>query len=181
LVNDGSGNFVDETRDDGNGRPRLPTTALRPYRSELVDLDADGDLDIVVVSDVAVLSGLPTVFPTVGLLNDGSGHFLPSVDLTLGAFDVRGVAWSDLNADGKLDLVLGNATGTLSHEGAAVRALLGKGAGEFATLGELGKWDVGVFAVAAGDVNGDGVPDLFAAVAEPNAAGNMQNILLLSK
>jgi hypothetical protein len=55
LINDGQGRFSDQTEDDGSGQPRLPPTAMRGYGCQMLDVEEDGDLDVVVVNDVSVV------------------------------------------------------------------------------------------------------------------------------
>ncbi len=62
LLNDGQGNFTDATEASGLGGKRN----RRAYSSSFIDLDEDGDLDFVQVSDFAGLD----LF-----LNDGRGKF----------------------------------------------------------------------------------------------------------
>jgi enediyne biosynthesis protein E4 len=95
LLNDGHGNFTDATEAAGLG----PKRWRRVYSASLADLDGDGHLDLMVVSD----------FAGVDLYrNDGRGHF---TDVTLQwvaephAFGM-GLALADFNADGRLDLLM---------------------------------------------------------------------------
>jgi hypothetical protein len=95
LVNDGKGNFHDATASAGLSEKRF----RRTYSSSFVDLDEDGDLDLVVVSDFAGAD----VY-----LNDGSGRF---TDVTAKALDEShafGMAHSfgDFDGDGQLDFLM---------------------------------------------------------------------------
>lgn len=95
LLNDGQGRFSDVTEAAGLGAKRF----RRTYSGSLIDLDRDGDLDLLVVSD----------FAGVDLyLNDGRGRF---TDVTSAWFPERhgfGMAHSfaDFNRDGRLDLLV---------------------------------------------------------------------------
>ena len=67
------------------------------------DLDADGDLDLV----LAATNG-----PARVLRNNGDGTFAP-LSLFEGIADLRGFAWADLDADGNPDATLLDAAGQL--------------------------------------------------------------------
>jgi hypothetical protein len=95
FVNDGTGQFSDETED------RWPGQAPYGYDDNNVvflDVDSDGDADFLVGS----LDG-----PDRILLNDGAGHFSVNEQIREGA-PTTGTLWlavADLNGDDRLDLV----------------------------------------------------------------------------
>ena len=95
LINDGKGVFIDGTLEAGLGKKRH----RRTYSASLVDLDADQDLDLVVVSDFA---GLDTY------LNKGDGTF---TDVSESIVDERhsfGMShtFDDFDADGQIDFYM---------------------------------------------------------------------------
>jgi len=95
LLNDGKGNFMDVTEAAGLG----PKRWRRVYSASLADLDGDGHLDLMVVSDFAGLDLYR---------NDGRGHFTdvtPQWVAEPHAFGM-GLALADFNADGRLDLLM---------------------------------------------------------------------------
>lgn len=95
LLNDGRGNFTDATRAAGLGQKRW----RRSYSASFVDLDEDGHLDLVVVSD----------FAGVDLYrNDGHGHFADVTRQWIAEPHGFGMAHAlaDFNADGRLDLLM---------------------------------------------------------------------------
>lgn len=95
LLNDGSGQFRDHTEAAGLAVKRF----RRTYSSSFVDLDDDGDLDLVVVSDFA---GVDLHY------NDGRGHFTDRTSSVVDEPHGFGMAHSvgDFDADGTLDLLM---------------------------------------------------------------------------
>jgi FG-GAP-like repeat len=92
----------------GDGAGRFPTAhdlgpaSDRTYSGNLVDLDGDGDLDVVISND--------TPDPKRIYLNDGSGHFR-EVD-TYGSADwpTRNAAVADIDGDRLPDIIVANRT-----------------------------------------------------------------------
>jgi hypothetical protein len=144
LLGNGSGGFTPAA-----GSPF--TVGVSPICVAAGDFNGDGKLDIVVAN-----SGDNTL--TV-LLGNGSGGFTPAGH---SPFSVGGhpqsLAVADFNKDGKLDIVVVNAGDN------TVTELLGDGAGGFAAA-MSSPFSVGTNpqAIAAGDFNGDGKPDLVTA------------------
>ncbi|MSU21973.1 MAG: CRTAC1 family protein [Pedosphaera sp.] len=95
LLNDGRGNFTDATDAAGLGRKR----GRRSYSSSWVDLDGDGNIDLVVVSDFAGVD----IYQ-----NDGRGHFNDVTRKWISEPHGFGMghALADFNADGRLDLLM---------------------------------------------------------------------------
>ena len=124
------------------------------------DMNRDGKLDLV-----AINSSDQTVSVLFG---KGDGTFRSPVTSSVTNGPVlypNDLAVADMNADGKLDLVIsGNGTG-----GSYVSVMLGKGNGAFQTpllaaSGYNGPWSY-ANGVAVGDLNGDGKPDVVVATA----------------
>ena len=175
LRNDGHGHLTDVTVEAGLTAKR----ARRSYSGSLVDLDGDGDLDLVVVSDFAGVD----VYA-----NDGHGHFADRTGAWLPESHVFGMAHTlaDFDGDGRLDLLVMGMDCPTPHrldalglsraerpDYAAMRARMaagnrlyqGRPGGGFAatplnaSIARSG-WSWGV---SAADFDNDGWPDVFVA------------------
>jgi len=113
-----------------------------------VDIEADGDLDIVLGSQ----SGLPTV-----LRNNGDGTFAP-IHSFAGVSGIRQFVWADLDGDGNPDASLIDGAGRL-------HVFRNERSGKFTeqTLPQ----NLGIIkAIATADANHDGILDLLAVQAD---------------
>ncbi len=134
LLSAGSGDF---------GAAVNYPVGIEPHSVTVGDFNGDSKADLAVTSayssSIMILAG------------DGAGHFstLSNVTHASPAF----VAVEDFNRDGKLDMAVG-------HIGFGyVSILLGNGAGGFGASTDI-QLGMGPQTVAAGDLNGDGNPDL---------------------
>lgn len=123
------------------------------------DLDGDGDADVV---RTLVTTGQLQV-----LRGDGLGNLAP--DAPVGTVPQPfGVTAADVDQDGLQDLVVAGQTGTVAlHRGAVGGALL-------RVVPDLPSLSLPQF-VAAGDVTGDGYPDLMVTAYQSNAVGYYAN------
>jgi hypothetical protein len=104
LRNDGAGHFTHATVEAGLEGKRF----RRSYSGSLVDLDRDGDLDLLVVSDYA---GVDLYH------NDGTGHFADANDTLLGDRHLFGMsaAFADYDLDGRLDFFVAGMGSTTAR------------------------------------------------------------------
>ena len=113
-----------------------------------VDIEADGDLDIVLGSS----EGLPVV-----LRNNGDGTFL-AIHSFAGISGIHGFAWADLDGDGNPDAAIMDGAGRL-------HVFMNERQGQFRERALPGGLLM-VKAIAVADVNNDGVLDLIALQAD---------------
>jgi hypothetical protein len=122
YLNDGAGNFEDRRAASGLGTPSLAKTG---FGAAWFDFDRDGWLDLFVanggVATIEALARANDPFPlkmTPQLYrNTGGGHFEDVSGKAGSIFKVadvgRGVAFGDVDNDGRPDLVVANANGRL--------------------------------------------------------------------
>jgi hypothetical protein len=144
----GDGGFLTPTDINGLGVNR----AQYPDALAAGDLNGDGRLDLVATGwqdgRVAVLLGA----------GDGTFSEAMNVRPTGAPADLMGVAVADLNGDGRPDLALAGITSgftVLLNDGTCFATTTGCPSSNFA--------DTGDEAVAVGDLNGDGRPDVLLA------------------
>jgi hypothetical protein len=113
------------------------------------DFNSDGNLDLAVTNWKTNTFGDLSV-----LLGSGNGSFGSASSFRLIA-NPNSVTVTDLNGDGKLDLVAATYSENLGN----VKVLLGDGAGGFGTMKDFGGNGDGYSAVVA-DFNGDGEGDV---------------------
>ncbi len=140
LIGDGRGGFP--------AAHDLGTASDRSYSGHLVDLDGDGDLDVVVSND--------DPDPKLVYLNDGTGHFRPGSHFGRPEWSTRNATIADLNADGRPDIVVANRTGA---KPGANYICFNQGKGRFDA--ECQKFSgESATTITAADVTGDGLADL---------------------
>ena len=147
YINNGQADFTDETD------ARFPTGTSGGYGTDTGDIDGDGDLDIV-----TAIMGQSRVY-----LNDGDGFFadvtethIPQTPSPNGLI-THGIQLADLDGDGDLDAVLANYA-------SRNRFYLNDGTGRFNedTEGRFPEEEMLLSkAIAIGDVDNDGDPDIF--------------------
>lgn len=112
LLGDGHG-FTTAAYDLGEASDRT-------YSGLLVDLDGDGDLDVVISND--------DPDPKLVYLNDGKGRFGVGSEFGHSAWETRNASVADVNGDGQPDIIVANRT---SRGAPANYVCLNRGQGRF--------------------------------------------------
>jgi hypothetical protein len=145
YLGDGSGAFTTDDADLGTNGTALTAA----------DLNGDGFLDLAIGS----ASAATNVYKATKDATSGAWTgFATGVAVSGDSGNTTSLALADLNGDGKLDLFAGKGGSALAN-----KAFLGDGQGGFtaAPASLLGALAQDTQAVAAGDLNGDGIADLF--------------------
>jgi hypothetical protein len=146
-------------RNDGRGRFRLVKGAIpastNNYDFEPMDVDADGDEDLVTSNDSAEVDLGEHIF-----VNDGTGRFLDETDdrwpgQAPYGYDDNNIVFLDVDSDGDADFLVGSLDGP-------DRILLNDGAGHFSVNEEIreGAATTGTLWLSVADLNGDTKLDL---------------------
>ena len=161
LVADGQGGYADRTAQSGlNG-------IVGGVNCMHADYDNDGFEDILIVRGGWLGDG--GKFPMSLLHNRGDGTF---EDVTFAAglgsmHPTHTAAWADFNLDGYLDLFVGHEGGTgMGWSSHPSELFLNNCDGTFTEVSRKVGIDVDAFVkgVAWGDVNNDGLPDLYVSI-----------------
>ncbi len=137
---------------------QLETAADQSGGIGLGDLDGDGNLDIVLAK------GRHQPLVNRVLLGDGQGGIKTAFDLGTVADQSYSARLVDLDTDGDLDVVISNDTPSPKL------VYLNDGHGQFAAPATYGKPEWSMRNATIADVNGDGLPDIIAAIrADPGA------------
>ncbi len=165
FENNGSGKFTFSaqynavtTPDPGGGNGTGDT--VNPEHVNVADLNGDGKPDLV----LSLYDHTIDVF-----LNNGNGTFQPGVGYTtetpgsVGGYP-RGVAFADINHDGKIDIITDNFGEPVPvdqpvTEPGSVSVLYGNGDGTFQAPIQYTPYTY-PGGITVGDFNGDGLPDL---------------------
>ena len=159
ALGDGKGNFYPAVTTDLG-------SSFETFYVAVGDFNGDGKLDLAVGGYIG-----PTYSITI-LLGNGDGTFTTKGSVaTGGAFQVFAVG--DFNGDGIPDLAVANTTAN------TVTILLGNGDGTFtASTAAASPTGTNPVAIAVGDFNGDGIPDLAIGNDPPGGGAGSLTILL---
>ncbi|MFJ1256909.1 FG-GAP repeat domain-containing protein [Cupriavidus sp. CuC1] len=139
----------------------LPATeyvvGLQPTAIAIGDLNGDGKPDLAVANQGAGNGSSPSM--SVLLQDTASpGRFLNAVSYP-SARAPMAIAISDIDGDGKLDIVTANASGAPPFNGSVQIYFQGQIRGAFGNPVRIGNFQ-GAHTMAVGDLNGDKAPDI---------------------
>jgi hypothetical protein len=147
LLGNGDGTFQPVVTYDSGG--------VGAVWAAVADVNGDGKPDLLVANQCGTAANCSD--GSVGvLLGNGDGTFHAATTYDVG-YDIYSLAVSDINGDGKLDVMVTSAGNS------RVGVLLGNGDGTFRPVVTYNSGGVGAYSVAVRDVNGDGKPDLLVA------------------
>jgi FG-GAP-like repeat len=160
LLNDGQGHFTLDTT-------RVPSGLLDALSSELIDVDYDGNLDLITEGWQGAPGALTQIFwgDGTGFYTDANKTVLPGDDEFWNVYDIDS---EDINHDGLRDLVITRTTG--NNDGFYFQVLMQTSRRVFADeslsrlIHDRSTW-IGNNAGAIDwihlvDMNGDGAPDI---------------------
>lgn len=153
LIGDGAGHFA--------AGYDLGTASDRSYSGRLIDIDRDGDLDVVISNDAPD--------PKLVYMNDGKGHFRVGSTFGRPEWETRNATVADIDGDGLADIVVANRSDKTSTN----YICLNRGAGHF-DANCLGFSHDPATTITAADFNGDGMIDL----AVPHRDGGQSRVYL---
>lgn len=123
------------------------------------DLNGDGIPDVVVANEnLGFAEGTIAV-----LLGTGNGTFGAPVTFGSGGYAAVELVAADFNGDGRTDIAVANCGPVGGCGTGTVGVLLGQGNGSFDPVVTFSSGAYNATAIAAGDLNGDGLPDVVTA------------------
>ena len=150
----------------------IPNIAVgtNPLAVAVGDFNGDGIPDMAVAN-----SGSNSVSVLIG---NGDGSYWLAANFNVGTYPAA-IATGDFNHDGHLDLAVVNGNPNENGVGGSVTIMPGRGNGDFAQ--PFGTYSVGYVptALAIGDFDGDGNPDIAVVVSNPNPFLNSGYVSLL--
>ena len=155
LLGDGTGNLATAVTYQSGG--------YSPGAIAVGDVNGDGKLDVVVAHCGTQTDGTCGAGNVGVLVGNGDGSFVSGVIYDSAGVYPDGVAISDVNGDGKPDVVVANSSVSVSDPSGNLGVLLGNGDGTLQIAVAYGSGGFGASSVAVLDVNGDSKPDIVVA------------------
>ncbi|WP_345632075.1 GH25 family lysozyme [Rugosimonospora acidiphila] len=174
VTRDGSGNLWEYPDAGGTGTSTFGAKIKLGVGWGGMNLIETGDVNGDGRDDIVTRDGSGNLWEYANAGGTGTSTYHPGVKLGVGWGGMNTVKLADLNGDGKVDLIARDSSGNLwMYPGTG-----GTGTSTFASHVQLGVGWGGMNAIALGDMNGDGRPDLMARDSAgvlwlyPNAGGN---------
>lgn len=140
----------------GPKQPALLNPTFNIRSAEVADFNGDGRVDLM----IGRLGGTPAGLVLFAAPAGAGQEFVTVAVLPSGGAAFSQVAAADVDADGDVDVVVGDTSAPSSW-----RLLLNDGVGNF-TFAPATQWladsPAMIYSLATGDFNGDGFPDMFA-------------------
>ena len=150
---------------NGDGTFQTPVIyssgGLYTFSLAVADVNADGKPDLLIANMCA--DGTCSNGSVGVLLGNGDGTFQTPVTYSSGGLYMFSLAVADVNGDGKPDLLVANECADNNCSNGVTGVLLGNGDGTFRTPVAYSSAGLYTLAIAIGDVNGDGRPDVVVA------------------
>jgi hypothetical protein len=136
---------------------------IESYAAALGDLDGDGDLDCLLANGGDEAGLADTIWVNLGGAQAGQTGKFSASRQQLDRQDSRSMALGDLDGDGDLDAVAGNAGGFQVYLNRGNRQ--GGEPGQFIVQNRYDEFEgaKGIFEVLLGDLDGDGALDIYTA------------------
>jgi FG-GAP-like repeat len=168
VVNDQAGVAVLLGNGDGTFKPEVAygSGGYDPRQVTVADVNGDGIPDLLVANYCSPT--YPFCSNTAGsvgvLLGKGDGTFKSPRSYNSGGVNAIWLAVGDVNRDGKLDVLVGNAcSNKLCQDGPSITVMLGDGKGGFVRGNHYKPGGYNLSSLVLADVNGDGKLDLLTA------------------
>ncbi len=155
LLGNGDGTFQDALTYSSGGEA---ANAYGP--AAVADVNGDGKPDIIVANYNYCGSSCTTDGSVGVLLGNGDGTFQPVMTYDSGGIGATSAAVTDVNGDGKPDVVVANICSGACTGSGDVGVLLGNGDGTFQAAVIYPSGGIAAVSVAVADINGDGRPDI---------------------
>jgi hypothetical protein len=141
-----------------------------PIGLAVADLNADGNLDLVVV-------GYPQTAPLTVYLGNGDGTFTIKARYGLNDAPIA-LTVADFNGDGKLDVAVAQSNEFAQKKTGYISVFFGNGDG---SLTHSANYNAGAspWGIAAGDLNGDGHPDIVVSSDNSSHVNNLNTLFVL--
>src|SRR5579863_2370119 len=156
-----------------------PSGGYEAFNVVVADVNGDGKPDLIVANGCQ--SATLCTNGVIGvLLGNGDGTFQTALSYSSGGVVADAVAVTDVNGDGKADLVVANQCLTSSCTSGGVSVLLGNGNGTFQAATSYASGGAMAVSVAIADFNGDKKADVAVAnqcQANTNCSGNVGVLL----